>query len=1291
MDTHILISQVARCLRSKRRICAIIGIIIGTILVLMCAALFIVPWFIPKTISFNETTVDIHGLRFSFGSFYSIDSIDLQSPTMQGQIYAISLRPNLYKTITTFKPAIGVTISNASMEIIGPGKNADRASIPDSISFPNIALPVQGSAHINVAIVQYTNQSEQKSSLEARGIEATVTNRQSLSVSIDSLSHSDLEIGFLEPSASVFWHDSLFVRGSLQLRHNTNSAQVRFKHVKKNILHGIDTIDLDIHSPEPYINILAPSLPFDLQETSLSSIINTTPSNQALSLTSTISTAQAGRLLLNPEDRHTMQLDLAIAKDTNTLRLALEGSGESRIAVSGRFDRQMRLFGWTTLLRWYRTLVFRGWARIEAFPFMISDTIIRTQASLAIEKIDTARAVFQISTIDSSHLNVSIDYADQPPRVTFDGSVTAQEPWLTMYTDTNVTFNRASVSGIFEQSGFSVQTAITEVGAYGAYADSIYARHHISNDQYVLKEAVVINDSTQWQGEGAVGWTDSSFVSFSLQNPLSGSAVYQMTQMDSFWITVRDLQTVRIPYPLPFDTSIKSIIADGTFGWNWRKDRGFLSGLIEGEISSSPFSLFLSTHWDRDSMHLDSGDMAYGDNQIVLRAEYSRENQPFYSLKNITPVQVSMLSVDTVHIDLHSLSARVPQMSGASGTIDGAIAYTIGDSLRGTLSATAVSYKISQSQTLTIPEATAETFGDSIFLRGVLKYPPIRVLKKDSVSLEADDVFTSKTDIDFELEAVQDLQISIEGIITKELYADAILYIKGNILLPDRTGKISHLDVSLPFKTDLHRPFKSLCCMKDTISFQYSHPAVDTQEIEAIVLVDTESIDFQNLVIVNQDNDTLRGSITYSLSEQRFGPSNITGVYAGFVFQDFPIAFYNLDFSIQSQLDSIIFSLRSDSIQYQWQQGLVTSKGTVTNSRINYIIPLGVSQEAGSTVSRLSAEVTADHTETIYDLSSFETLQDIFRQNREASESQPVDPMHLDISVRTTSQKNIITSDILSMGLSGQLTVRGTWPYPLYEGQINALWGNLGFKDQQYTIRQLVARWSSEVFGDGTIKAEAHKRLARSCENPDADSCDIITQLDGTVSDMQFSYRTNCSGNYHEGADMGSLLQSIRRGCYQSMSGVSLSGRDLGRQALALLEPQINQRFSTIVSKYSNNWIHSAKIAGLNNLLVDSISTPVYLKITTKEFQGLQVNAEGGYRIETDDSETPWAYSIGLTYQIPFFKLLPPSTFRQIIKNSIHLEATMETAPEVLESNREDEIMSRLGITFKKSFWHLGE
>jgi hypothetical protein len=351
----------------------------------------------------------------------------------------------------------------------------------------------------------------------------------------------------------------------------------------------------------------------------------------------------------------------------------------------------------------------------------------------------------------------------------------------------------------------------------------------------------------------------------------------------------------------------------------------------------------------------------------------------------------------------------------------------------------------------------------------------------------------------------------------------------------------------------------------------------------------------------------------------------------------------------------------------------------------------GVFRERDYASLRVSAYL--DSSDVKYRLRSFETLQNLFKRKPEARGAKPARPIEMRIDLETAGSGNRVETDVLRFAYVGNFSMRGTYPYALVQGRVNATEGQLGTKAQAYAISRMEIKWLNSTLEEGTLDLEARKKLAKDCEAGTTDSCTVINRLQGPLSQTQFSYDTDCGGAYGAGADVAALVYSVRRGCYSSAFAGGGSGLSYQEQALALLEPLASDYLSRAARTLSGHWIAQTKVTGLGSLApdrggaADTATEALALEVISKEFWRTRLSLRSYYRPQEEENNDPWAYRMALEWRPPLARFVKDPQWKRRLKNTVSLDASIYTDTAGTMDPNQERIGQRLGLNYNYRFW----
>jgi hypothetical protein len=378
--------------------------------------------------------------------------------------------------------------------------------------------------------------------------------------------------------------------------------------------------------------------------------------------------------------------------------------------------------------------------------------------------------------------------------------------------------------------------------------------------------------------------------------------------------------------------------------------------------------------------------------------------------------------------------------------------------------------------------------------------------------------------------------------------------------------------------------------------------------------------------------------------------------------------------------------------------------GDFSRVGILYRAPLGkeaeISPARGGSVPYLRVKATLDSSELRYRLRSMETLQNLFKRTPEKRAVKRDRAMQVQIDVETDGSGNSVETDILRVSYVGNFSMSGLYPYALVQGRISSSKGELGTKKQSYAIRRMELKWLNAPLEAGKLALEAVKRLARNCETGTLDSCNITTRLTGEVSDLRFTYDSDCQSAYGGNVEVAALIYSVRRGCYSTAFSAGGSGLTRQEQALGLLEPLASQYLSDAVGKLSGHWIASAQVSGLGALATDkkksgagvdsgsAVQEAIALEILSKEFWRTRLRLKSAYAPENAEANSPWNYRAALEWRPPVARFIASEKWKKHVENNVNVEAAVYTNPDRTQDESRDEgLLKRLGLNYLYGFW----
>jgi hypothetical protein len=452
-------------------------------------------------------------------------------------------------------------------------------------------------------------------------------------------------------------------------------------------------------------------------------------------------------------------------------------------------------------------------------------------------------------------------------------------------------------------------------------------------------------------------------------------------------------------------------------------------------------------------------------------------------------------------------------------------------------------------------------------------------------------------------------------------------------------------------------------------------------------------------VVKNDQGQSVTGTLEYSLArgslKAHVGGERFTAQWA----DDYKVDLQNLNFDFARDAQGMRINGGFSSGSFLYVDAPLYARGSLNAVQFGYDAPAKAMGAGSARTRRARAPATLTFSGNLsesmvrYRLKTFADLQKVFRKERKKRVSGP--PLRLNVKVQTLGNDNVIDSDILRLTWVGNLSVRGEHPYTLFNGRINALDGGLGMDKQAYGIRRFEVKWLNDPMEEGRINMEARKELAVNCNRRDdsnVDSCTVITRLDGELQDMRFSYDSDCGGSFGAGASVTAILYSVQRGCYDGSLATGNDGQ-YGNKALTLLEPTINRSLSSVVGRYTGNWIEATEISGLGSLSGedgasgDTLGEALSLGITSKEFLRTRLRLRSGKHMASQDLSNPWEHMVALELRPPVEGLVRSPSWKRRLNENLRLVASLQTHPVRVDDPEEDEIEKKIALIYSYVFW----
>lgn len=889
---------------------------------------------------------------------------------------------------------------------------------------------------------------------------------------------------------------------------------------------------------------------------------------------------------------------------------------------------------------------------------------------------------------------------------TFSVDLAPRETWMLAFTDTNLAFARARLAGEVRHGEAKARLDARALRAYGVLADSLSAPIRFARGAYSVAGARL------WRGRGAP-WDLSARVepgrpgppaSVTLSHPEAGSVEASQAGAGKLALHARNLAPDRLPY-----RGLESLDAYGPrvtadFAWDRLAKTGSAELSAAGSYRKEPAAVGVRAEWDAERLDLKEARASLSGNAIAASARLRLHGRQFFELKGLVPADVEDASLKADRFDLaKALAAFLPQPPLRSGRIDGDLGYGGGGGFRGTWRITGLTLA-GEERAFAFKEVAIEGRGDTALIRAVT-VSETEPLFRDSVGVALTGLLGQAQRLSIRARAGQDITLAFDGGLKGFRDLEGRLSLHGGVELPGASGKLSGVrvvaDLALPLKEGL----KGLRLNADTLRAVYAVAGLDTQAISATVRMRGGQVEVPSLVSTGRDGAELRGRLAFDPDSRRMN-ADLQGARFSGQFGGDKIQLRELAARFEMDSTQMVAHVAVGSGSAEHAKASLRAAGDFSRLSAYYRAPLGPKAgQPGGILPLVRLSVVLDSSNVRYRLrNSLEGLLGVFRkQGQRKAASRRAKPMQVDINVETAGRGNSFESDVMRFAYVGNVSMIGTYPYALMRGRLTSVSGGIGTKKQAYTIKSMEIKWLNAPLEEGELDLNAEKRLARTCEPGEIDSCAIRMNLTGLLSEVKFAYDSDCRGGYGSGgADVSAMVFSVRRGCYSPLASTGSGGLTYQEQVLGMLDPFASGYLSEGLGKLSGNWIQSAQVTGISSLAQDrkaardstrepagaSTREAIGVEIMSKEFWRVRFRAKSAYNLQYADQFNPWSYRVGVEWRAPVFRMVADPVWKSRIKNRITVDASVFTDPShPTQTDNGDALRRRLGLNYDYDWW----
>jgi|GEM_PF-6745908 len=1273
-------------------------------LALLAAGVFlggprVVRHYLAKEWRFGESSLTVIRPDFSWGWRITGDSLVFSSPGLEVASGPIRISADLFQSLWKWSPQVAVELDTVQVTLIPTAEEPDTSERKDPFApfpFPEFNIPVQVALHAQrLAVLDSTG-----TLVYLEDVSAATRGQDGLGLSVSRLGGRPLDSLAFNLKNEIDWSgDSAHAQVRLQgLQSSGDSVSLAYRGPKADLIQGNIHCLAAIPSAQPYARALG--LPKTLPDFSGIRWDATASVGRGFRIRTELKSHIRGFSESAPYRLSPQRFLLALDFSDTAGEWSVQSHGEKRESLD--FSGSLQMTETDSLLNpgyLIRHLALRAQGDVRHLPLRVAGKTIMAKMDFTAPMVSAKRMKLALTTGDGSVVQADLSQARTGWGGTFNADILPQESWVRAFVDTVVAFSSLRVKGEVNQSRVKATTDLTGLKAYGAMAEKLHLRHEYGDGFYRLLPSTWTQDSVTWHLRGEIGLDGPNQpMEFHLAHEKWGSLDFKLPRKDLFTARLQALVLDKLPYA-PLDTlaSYRTEVS-GQAEWDKKGNAGLVDLNIRGSYKNQPLSLAALGHWNSDSLVLEKFRVFLEGSSLQADAILALHGRPFYEVAKLKREDYRHVAIQADHFDMAKvLGIALPESPLLSGRLHGRLAY--GDSTGFT-----GEYRFEEVK----PRATADRFtlkylvlrgqGDSLVVIARTVSDKNKWMN-DSLRLAVSGILNPDQDFRLFLQSDKTLDLKIAGRIENQKRLSAGLDLRGGMALPGQAGDIKNLSAA----ADIELPFAGMMDSMEVrvkkLEGDYALPDFPTQHFSAPLTIRSGELKIPNLTLSDGKNEPLQGKAEYALSGNPVYAVELRGPSLAVKFgKENTAKLRGIAIQVRGNSTSLAAEAEIEGLAGEYVDPPLRAYAGLSRIKASYRQSMGKKRgvnPSGQDIPQLRLNAIMDTSLVKYRLRSMETLQNLFRRGgkgkRVAKRSNPLD---LKIKIETSGSGNSVETDILRMEYVGDFALNGVMPFALVQGRVNATQGQLGTKNQAYEIRNMEVKWLNVPLEEGAMELEAGKQLARDCEATTTDSCQIITRLNGPLSDLKFSYDSDCQGAYGTGADVSALVYSVRRGCFSSAFSTG-GGGSYGEAALTLLEPVASQYLTELAEKLSGKWISSAQVTGLGAISSSGKSTDstvntqqaIAIEVLSKEVYRVRLRAKSAYTTENSEAASPWDYRLALEWRPPLEGLFDSPKGKQRVSSQLKLEAALFTDRNTAIEGRESEARRSLGLVYFYDFW----